>query len=558
MHKIFLVFWFGVGAGAVPSRNVDHEAFQKLINHIQSHYETRYNIITIMGDVNVRLRDVADWILRDYRTMPTLVVDVVAEERTKSTVASNLIITLLENASEIERVQKTLTNYTFFSYDAYVFFFIFGEVAEGDWTMRVGKNLWKLKILNFFFVYVTTKLEIVTYNPFVTSKLINYADDGRHLGGVLEEIPRSVIKQDKIYSTDYDFMLRILKHLNASVEVVKFLYGKRSYNMLSTSIFRGDVDFGMMTYFLFNSSFSGVANVERYAYPHRIDAVVILLPKPELIPTYMNIFLVFNYVVWIAFTLAFVGITLMMEAVDVVSRRNEILTGDASFLQIVRIVSNVPTIERQKRVLSKRFVFGCCLWLTFFFHVSFNCNLTSTLVKPKEFNMITTISELVKSKRKIYIEKAFAAYSTSYNTMQNQYLYANTNFISEMIMSGETRYGYGCTSLEAARIFMTEVEQKFNKNLFYVLKEHLVPGHRAYVFPKNSPYVSTINEMMLKFYETGLYKIKHKNKKLLANHTNKTPLTLSHMQTPFYLLILGLIVSALVFAGEIVYFNRSK
>ncbi|KAF5278847.1 hypothetical protein FQR65_LT03536 [Abscondita terminalis] len=561
---VFLYCTLAVGAVIVPQYQHDYKNFHKLVHYVQLQYESRYNIIAIVGNFNGRLRDVADWLLCDYRTMPTIVVNTFSNEQRKSTAKSNLIICLLENASEIETIRTRLTNYTFFSYDSYIFFVICDEITDVSWTMGVGESLWNTKILNFFFVYYTNKLEVVTYNPFVDQKLENYNDRYHEMfknknlnmnqyrlkGGAIEDIPRSIVRENKIYSNDYEFLLRILKQLNASVDVVTFFHGDVSYSMLNGQILSGDLDFGLMTYFLFNSSYGGVIKGAQYAYPYTMDAAVILVPNPKPIPTYLNIFLVFKYTTWIAFTTAFLAMMLAMEAVDCISRNMEMLTAEAPFFQIVRIISNVPTAENRKRMFCKRFIFGCGLWLAFFFHVSFGSNLTLTLVKPKQFEKINTLNELAETKMKIYITKIVAEYSSNYNAMSDQYVFATKGVIANMIISGQIQYAYGCSSLEASRIFIKEVQQKFGKNLFYKLKEQLVPGHRSYVFPINSPYITTIDKKKLQFYEFGLYENKLKSiqtRRFFINRTlsesDRTPLTLSHMQTPFYLLILGNVIA---------------
>lgn len=84
----------------------------------------------------------------------------------------------------------------------------------------------------------------------------------------------------------------------------------------------------------------------------------------------------------------------------------------------------------------------------------------------------------------------------------------------------------------------------------------------TYIVPNNSPFLPKFNSVILNFFESGLIAkwyddfieaiILEKIFKYQDNSKVNKPFNLSDIQTAFYILFMGIIISGLVFVGEIV------
>ncbi|KAF5278849.1 hypothetical protein FQR65_LT03538 [Abscondita terminalis] len=477
-----------------------------------------------------------DWTLSNYQTTPTIVTAVDRRYKPPAHPATaNVIIAILENADFINATLDQLVKRSFFTYRSYV-----------------------------FFVLAEERLQVLAYNPFKSSKLENFTNAAAYTqmfhnkvkqmnghvirGGTVEDVPRAVYRNGQLYVTD------------------KNLHSHSRYDSIMKKIMEEKLDCAFITQFWENLDEFDPEKKLQYSNPYSLDAILIILPRPKYIPTYLNIFFIFQGTLWIFLIVTCVLITLATALLDRMALKiATIRTSEDPVFQTIRIMINLPSSAIQKTILSKKLLFLFSVWLTFFFHILFNSYLTSTLIKPKRYARITTLKELSESEYKIYFYwKDLAERSSSWPILRDRYIFESKSEMFKMIMGGNDNYGYGCNSLQSADIFVRRSTNKHRKGLFYVLKEALVPGHRAFVFPKNSPYLSTINNYLLMYKEFKIHQDPFANldvkKNLIPEESTdvfknrkikNVVLTLGHMQTCFYILCLGLTVSFLVFVGEV-------
>ncbi|KAF5278848.1 hypothetical protein FQR65_LT03537 [Abscondita terminalis] len=552
---------------------------KKLFNFIESNFRDQYNILAVTGVFDDEIRSLLDWTLVNYQTTPTIVTAIDRSYMPVHAVSANVIIVMLKNVDFINATLDRLVKRSFFTYRSYVFFVLAEETFSDGWFFPIGAYVWQKRILNVFFVFYDSRLQVLTYNPFKSSKLENFTNAAAYTqmfhnkvkqmnghvirGGTVQDIPRAVYRNGELYVTDKLAVISIIQHLNASVK--ETYYPSYDYYKIIDEILLENLDCAFITQWLQNVDELNTEKKLQFSNPYSLDAALIILPRPKYIPTYLNIFFIFQGTLWIFLIVTYVLVTLMTALLDSVALKTAaIRTSENSIFQTIRTVINLPSTEIKKSMLSKKILFLFSIWLTFFFHVLFNSSLTSALIQPKRYGRITTLKQLSESDYKIFFYwKELAERSSSYYMLRDHYIFENKSKIFDMIMDGDDEYGYGCNSLLTAEIFVRRSTNKHKKVLFYVLKEAVVPGHRAFIFPQNSPFLATINNYLLLYKEFKIHQRQFGNAEVQKNLIPEKPvsvatndviknvvLSLDHVQTSFYILGLGLMMSTLVFVGE--------
>lgn len=113
-----------------------------------------------------------------------------------------------------------------------------------------------------------------------------------------------------------------------------------------------------------------------------------------------------------------------------------------------------------------------------------------------------------------------------------------------------------------ADIFMETLKSKYAKPPFYVMKEKLVPSLNTYFLQKHSPYMEKLSESIQRQVQYGLAETKkYHGRGIRGNATEsneETVLKMHHLQSVFYLFLIGLAVAILVFISEIVYSCKNR
>ncbi|KAK5639769.1 hypothetical protein RI129_010580 [Pyrocoelia pectoralis] len=487
-----------------------------------------------------------------------------------------IVVVVLKNVDQIQFGLERLRNFSFFVYQAYFSFLIAENVSNMNWFTNTNDIVWANHILHFFYVYHRYDWEILTYNPF-TKKVGNWSGNYEGLfsdrplkmngykvrGGVIEDEPQSIFdKEGKVYSTDFVVINSIFKWLNASLSVVQL--HNSSYKQLNDEIIAGKLDCGLNTNFIKKLT-SEVNSHLQFAYPYQINAYVFLLPRPQNLPIYLNIFMVFTIELWFCILVSCTLMTLAIVLIDKIAhRQHSLVSRENPFFQTMRLMINLPSAEHRRTIFSKKLLFIFGLLLSFCLNALFQSSLISVLVKPKRVKRLTTLRQLSESGIPIYLyaKNLIVRSNTSY-LLQKQCVDKNKTEIMKMIMAGNTNNVYSCNTLQCVEIMVRRSRNKFRKNMFYILQEKWIPGHRGYIFPKNSPFIDTVNRFIVLYKEFGLqsYKfgdleteknlIPEPNNYVKYKNTGATVLTLDHMQTAFYILLLGYVISFLVFLVEV-------
>lgn len=562
----------------IPKDSQFEIELRQVAAQIPSVFNRQYEVIALTNVDDEIANDFVDIILEETLQVPKLITnETTSGDLSLSELKTGIIVTFFANLSAIDKALSDLKSFSFFSLRANIFFIICTPVEETSWLRTEGARIWEENILNFLFIYYADRLEMAAFNPFLDEEIVHYTNEpisGRmfankilHLHGhnltvaATEDLPSVVYRNGAWTGKDIALMNNVLTNINASVQIIHC----KSYVTLLENVVSRVADLSLQTKFIFNFSEGSQYGAAEFSYPFVTDGYVLVVPKGKLSPPYLNIFLVFQADVWISIFIACLLITLVFLSASCFSefQRNE------PFLEILRLFINLPTPEFSGALFSKKMLLVFCIALSMILNMAFQSALTSALITPRYLPDIKTLKDLDDSKMPILVAKLFSDISLAVE-LNEQFVYANKSYEIELILNGVDDRAYGLNNLESADFLVNAAKAKFNREVFRVIRDYLVPGYRAYVFPSGSPYLVTINDMLSKYREFGLeHSIKNldfKRETSTSSDQNVTAqendatvvLGLQHVQTAFLILIMGQFVGAFVFFLELVTFKCNK
>lgn len=243
-------------------------------------------------------------------------------------------------------------------------------------------------------------------------------------------------------------------------------------------------------------------------------------------------------------------------------------------------ITRIP-ISMPLRIL----VIAWCIY-SFMITNAFQAKLISSLVLPRGLDDIETIEELGHSNFKIMYPKALANHIKEYTDshtmgiLKDQLIQVDSWSEFDAAISNKS-----ITTAFVTMRFHADLMEKRNfdkiagRPLYKTMKECLLTFPRVYFLKLGSMYVDYVSELHRRFHEMGFI-VKwarytdfvnamqgnfavEENENENVDETNiKVVITTDHLQTAFYLLVIGLVAASLAFIGENVYFrwkeNRFK
>lgn len=462
---------------------------------------------------------------------------------------------------------------------------------------NIFNEFWERQILNVIVIFWTDELNCFTYTPFSDPLLIPlnlnetdpkrlFYDKTRNLNG--HEIRLGMAddsKRVKIIKTDNKTILRgydggfggmIMKRMNATFKVIQpiddanlgELFANGSANGIFALLQTNSVDMS------FNARFYRMQHF-RFAIEPTVtigrDNLCILVPRSGLSLNLDNIFDTFEWPIWISIIAALPIYALFFQ----LYHRNRRSFGTSHSLShtCLRLFGwnlNQPYMSTPKTTLAKLLI---GLWITYSAVITnwYNSNLTSYLMTKPRLPDIETLRELEQSNYHILTAERYTKLINEFVIKTNDYenLWGRIHFephehIYKRILSNDLSYAYADKEhvirylMLAGRLFET----------FSQMKECPVPFINVYAMSYGSPYKGRVNWIMSQAIDYGIVDHwlnlgLHRDKLNQFGHhsrhkshtTSHDSISMSHLQSAFYILLLGCIVSFLVFLGEI---NRAK
>ncbi|PNF26234.1 hypothetical protein B7P43_G02663 [Cryptotermes secundus] len=364
----------------------------------------------------------------------------------------------------------------------------------------------------------------------------------------------------------------LAQYMNATVVLVpqrdRTLFGIKAKNGTITGS-SGDVAYGRAD-IASNSQYMKIGWVElEYTYPHDTNNLGILVWRSKRVPQFRNLFLPFPTHVWIVLICTMILTAICWYYIrksgniSVKKKTIEVSINEA-FFDIFRsfisgTLTTVPT-----SLLGRVFIITWIL-LGIIMTNAFQGSLTSYIAVPKYLPEINTLKQLDKSGLEIFVSPVIESYLTldkddkimvnlwrKFKPKPNHSLTAKCLPLKEGMAELLNDY--------SARYYLRSkqyVEEGYP--LLHRVKQNVLSVYSVYGVPRHSPLLLRFNVIIGRIVEAGL-QMKWNSDSLhqaLLNGSifavssfqtaDPAPLSLTHLQTAFYLLISGLLCSTVVF-----------
>ncbi|XP_071527024.1 ionotropic receptor 93a-like [Panulirus ornatus] len=220
-------------------------------------------------------------------------------------------------------------------------------------------------------------------------------------------------------------------------------------------------------------------------------------------------------------------------------------------------------------------------WLVFAFIIGtvYRGNLTAHLTLPKYPPRPETLQELVATADRITMPPYGAEFKTFFSKSDSevfQNLASLMHIVESVDVGQQQAVDRNQGHLDTRRYQELLIAERFTRadgsTMLYVGRESILPGQSAWPLPHDAPYKSVVDRCIMAVCEAGLYekwsddllylaqqessKRQQQQQQVPKQGTESSSrimaLTLTHMQGPLMLLLLGLGIAGLMFFGEIV------
>ncbi|KAG4075453.1 hypothetical protein HA402_015106 [Bradysia odoriphaga] len=226
-------------------------------------------------------------------------------------------------------------------------------------------------------------------------------------------------------------------------------------------------------------------------------------------------------------------------------------------------------------------IIGWCIY-SFLITNAFQAKLISSLVLPKALDDIKTVEELGHSNLEIKYPRALGQLIQKYtdngtmNILRDQLVEVESwSEFDAFINNKSSTSAYIMMRFHADLMEKRNFDKITGKPFYKTMDHSFLTFPRVYFLKLGSKYVDHVSELLRRFHESGfIVKWTKQSEFISALHGMipvddieeedvdeadiKVVITPEHLQTSFFLLVLGLIVASLAFVGEKMYFRWNR
>lgn len=469
------------------------------------------------------------------------------------------------------------------------------------WSRPVFAHFWQKDVYNVLIVFFdsgSSRLRVLTFNPF----LADATDDGMTVVELSAErtayaqlfwdkaanLHRSALRVSLfaektrakfrngtlVGGTDARLTQLMADYMNATLvllpptdgfDIGEFLGDGGATGSLA-QVLTGAVHVSFNTRFLRLRQFVGRIQI---TYTNGRDDICFMVPKAGYASNIYNIFRAFSRWVWFMTMAALVAVPLAFVLLYRLQRETQPMQHVfLSFYSwhlaqpIMRLPDNWAT-----KVLIAFWILYCLLITS-----SYQGNLTSNLVLRPTLPEINTIGQLDRSQleimtfgRYVHLLLAFMNSTTEYRRLPHIIRSVSTAAeLEQLVNAHDRRYAYANKQHINAFLSRRKGNNVNNRPLYHNVLECPVPFLVAYALRIGSPYLGRINLILRRAQESGLIALWDGQAEETMGSQRRgagdgpVPLTLDHMQSPFYILCFGLVVSLVGMASEMVYVRWAR
>lgn len=464
------------------------------------------------------------------------------------------------------------------------------------WARLAFEQFWQKQVYNALIIFAqytsnavlldsatNPQMRVLTFNPFrsdngglieISASVIDYAqlfwDKAQNLYGhpfrvsLFAEPTRAKFDStgtELIGGTDALLTKLMVKRMNATLvllppddgfDIGEFLHGGGATGSLA-QVLSGAVHVSFNTRFLRLSQFKGKIQI---TYTNGRDDICFLVPKAGYASNVYNIFRAFSPTVWFMTLGALLAVPLAFAVLHRVQREPQPL--HHVFLSFYSWHLAQPIIRLPEHWATKLLI---AVWILYCLLItsSYQGNLTSNLVLRPTLPEINTIRqldndpglEILTFGRYVQLLLSFMNSTDEYKRLPHSIRSVSTgDELERMVNAHDRRYAYANKQHINAYLVRRKGNIVNNRPLYHRMDECPVPFLVAYALRIGSPYLWRVNVLLRQAQENGLIGLweSQAEETLLAGEHHGTgdgpvALTLDHMQSPFYILGLGLVLA---------------
>lgn len=452
--------------------------------------------------------------------------------------------------------------------------------------VQIFSEFWERRVLNVIIIFWTNRLNCFTYSPFGETFLMPVSvnetraerlfveKSNNLLGhtirvGMFYEPQRAIIWGQQMKGIDGEFAQMVIKSMNATLQLIEptddGLLGEMFANGSSNGIFallqNHTVDMSFNARFFRMHSFRGA--IEPTLTIGR-DDLCIMVPRSGYSLNLDNIFDSFEWIVWI---LIIIALPIYAIFFHVYHRRcgcsRRVHSISHIFLRLFGWNVNQPYMRSPKTPFAKLMI---ALWIVYSAVITnwYNSNLTSFLMVKSRLPDITTIHQLEQSNYHIltiqrYVDmlNEFLINSKEHQSLMGRIHATDYADLYSRTVQSDTSYAYA--HKEHLIRYILRKGHLFDR--FVQMQECPVPFINVYALSYGSPYKGRVNWILSQaqdcglidhWMEIGLHRDNINQARSLKSACEQgISISISHLQSAFYILLFGCIVSFLVFLFEI-------
>ncbi|CAH1972835.1 unnamed protein product [Acanthoscelides obtectus] len=352
-------------------------------------------------------------------------------------------------------------------------------------------------------------------------------------------------KNEEFVGDDKTVFVLFAYFLNASLDIRIFSNMSDLPNDVVVAIKEGHVDImgNRLTQVFY------IKNVD-YSFPIGRDDKYFVVPKPQMISTDLLIVFMFTQTVWLAILITVFVLTILMYTVY---RKSS----NSSFLVVWGVLLSMSLAIFQTKT---RFRYVLIMWIcgSYILSSSFQANLIRSFVNTRYKNGIKTLDDLKASGLKIGLEKYFIDTSNATKDLcvKEQYIQMWETKIVERILRGDTSRAYFLGKDLSEHLIEECIYKNCGSRSFEMMPQTISSGVTVYHLRKKSFFTAKLDRFIILLHSSGLLKSRKPQNEYIPE--KEKALRMPHFSAAFRALVVGYIVSMLVFTLELIIRNYGK
>ena len=296
----------------------------------------------------------------------------------------------LETASDIGKTVMQLQGYSFWNSRFENHFIICQAVPSDHFLEDLLDYIWNKNVLNFVLVFVEKHFEVFSYKPFTQENVMNFFNylqsdgnlfpdklmnlNGYNLRVLMFDLPPSAVKfKNEWYGPDYQQLKMVMSMMNATFSIIEHKQnGTEHFEEAFRSIRAHETDFCFVSHFQEVQYYKSV----EYTYPHRTNALVLLMPITQDIRKKRNLLSIFSLTIWILFIIL---IATTFASIKLANRQQVLGKSSwVSFLHIWSAFLGYPITNMWKKKPLVQYQLLLFIMMCLVFRTAFHCFLISS------------------------------------------------------------------------------------------------------------------------------------------------------------------------------------